>query len=51
VQNRGQEAGLQQGTPVMIHLPADALRVLAEGGQAPARARSEEPAEPAAAPR
>jgi spermidine/putrescine transport system ATP-binding protein len=29
VQNRGGDMGLEQGTPVSVHLPAEALRVLA----------------------
>ena len=30
-QNRGDGPGMEQGTPVSIHLPPEALRVLAEG--------------------
>jgi spermidine/putrescine transport system ATP-binding protein len=31
VQNKGGEPGFEQGTPVQLHLPADALRVLPSG--------------------
>jgi hypothetical protein len=29
IQNRGQSIGWRQGTAIAVHLPADALRVLA----------------------
>ena len=36
IQNTGDEIPFAQGTPVQVHLPADALRVLPSGtGDAP----------------
>jgi ABC-type Fe3+/spermidine/putrescine transport system ATPase subunit len=46
IANTGQTDGYRQGTPVAVHVPADALRVLAGGAGSPAATTvaSEEPA-------
>jgi spermidine/putrescine transport system ATP-binding protein len=50
VQNTGKGIAFEQGTPVQLHLPQDALRVLPSGiGDAPSLKADEKPAEPAAA--
>jgi spermidine/putrescine transport system ATP-binding protein len=50
VQNTGKGIPFEQGTPVQLHLPPDALRVLPSGiGDAPFPETDEEPAEPATA--
>jgi hypothetical protein len=35
VQNTGDEPAYRQGDPVMVHMPAEALRVLTDTGTAP----------------
>jgi hypothetical protein len=36
VANTGGDESYSQGTPVSVHVPSDALRVLASGGASPA---------------
>jgi spermidine/putrescine transport system ATP-binding protein len=42
VQNTGQEIAYEQGTPVQIHLPAEAVRVLSAGVEGPGKVEDEE---------
>jgi spermidine/putrescine transport system ATP-binding protein len=49
ITNTGDSSGYAQGTPVAVHVPPDALRVLAPSGGGPA-AEAAEPAEPEPAP-
>jgi spermidine/putrescine transport system ATP-binding protein len=48
--NRGQELGWSQGTPVMVHVPSEALRVLEDTGTRPASDLESADASPAEAP-
>ena len=48
--NTGQTSSYPRGTPVAVHVPVDALRVLAAGAPDPALARPDDaPPEPAEA--
>ena len=43
LQNEGREVPYAQGTPVSVHFPDDALRVLLDTGDAPAKSRGQSP--------
>jgi hypothetical protein len=50
VANTGSDEGYSHGTPVCVHVPVDALRVLASTGAAPAAGHPDGPDPSAALP-